>query len=255
MKGVPNGPVRIFPTQRALDDFMLGKWEEVSRSAVRRRGRFAVALSGGRTPVSFYERLAFSGRTMPWGKTDVFLTDERCVPADHPDRNYRMIGEKLLGRVPIPLKNLHPMPADLEPGMAAECYEKEMKTFFGLKDGEFPRFDLVLLGLGEDGHTASLFPGDAALAETRRLAVAVVRPAPDHHRISLTLPVINGADVIVFLVAGAKKAAVLKAVLEGPPDGLPAVLVRPGKGWPMFLSDREAGALLTPPPKVKRVKK
>jgi 6-phosphogluconolactonase len=253
VKAASERTVGVFPNRRLLDDVMLEEWTGAGQSAVRQGGRFVVALSGGRTPISFYERLAETSRNLPWEKTYVFLVDERCVPLDHPASNFRMIQAKLLRHVPIPLENIHPVPVEQGPREAAEAYEKEMRGFFGLQDREYPRFDLVLLGLGEDGHTASLFPGDAGLTERRRLAVAVAKPAPDHDRVSLTLPAINAAHVVVFLVEGANKAAALKAVLEGPPDGRPAALVRPRAGRSVFLADREAGALLTPPPRMKRI--
>jgi 6-phosphogluconolactonase len=245
MKTAPGHNVRVFPDRRALDEFMIGEWSGLCRAAVGRRGRFVVALSGGETPVAFYARLAFSGSDLPWRNTHIFLADERCVPLDHPDSNYRMIEANLLRRVPIPPENVHPIAADQERRAAAEAYESELRRFFRLADGEPPRFDLIMLGLGADGHTASLFPGDAGAGETRRLAVPVSRPAPDHDRVSLTLPVINAAEAVVFLVIHAAKAAVLKAVLEGPATGLPAAMVRPRAGPALFLADREAGALLS----------
>jgi 6-phosphogluconolactonase len=244
MKAAPAHNVRVFPDRRALDDFMIAEWSHLCRAAVERRGRFAAALSGGETPVDFYARLSFSGRDLPWRDTHIFLADERCVPLNHPDSNYRMIEANLLRRVSIPRRNVHPVLVDQEPRAAAEAYEGELRRFFRLADGEPPRFDLIMLGLGADGHTASLFPGHAAAGETR-LAVPVSRPAPDHDRVSLTLPVINAAEAVVFLVIHAAKAAVLKAVLEGPATGMPAAMVTPRTGPALFLADRAAAALLS----------
>ncbi|HMA54709.1 MAG TPA: 6-phosphogluconolactonase, partial [Acidobacteriota bacterium] len=215
-------------------------------------GRFAAALSGGRTPVSFFERLASSGGDLPWDKTHIFQADERLVPADHPDSNLRVIEAGLLRRVPIPKENIHAVPVGTEPQAAAADYEREMRLFFGLQEWDLPRFDLILLGLGEDGHTASLFPGSDALWEGRRLAVGVRRPAPDHDRVSLSLLTINAAHVVVFLVTGEDKAAALKAVLEGPSEGLPAAMVRPKGGRSVFLADKAAGSLLTSLPRTGR---
>lgn len=245
MKDPGKRTLRVFRTKKALDAFMVEEWAVVCKWAVGHGGRFAVALSGGTTPVSFYERLAASVRDLPWDRTHIFLTDERCVPFDHPDSNYGMIDVNLLRHVPIPAGNIHAVQTRLVPSAAAAAYETEIRTFFGLKDGEFPAFDLILLGLGEDGHTASLFPGDAAAAEKRRFAAAVARAAPDHDRVTLTLPVINRASAVIFLVAGAKKAPILKAVLDGPGSGLPAGLVRPSRGRTVFLADKDAGSLLS----------
>jgi 6-phosphogluconolactonase len=164
-----------------------------------------------------------------------------------------MIEAKLLRHVPIPRANVHPIPVSHELQAAARAYEKDLRAFFGLEEAGLPRFDLILLGLGEDGHTASLFPGSESLRETRRLAVAVERPIPDHPRVSLTLPVLNDAHVVVVMVSGETKASALKAVIEGPGEALPAALVRPREGRVVFLADKEAAKLLTSPPKMTRV--
>ncbi len=242
--------VSVFPDKSTMDGVMLEEWGAVSQAAVLRSGRFTAALSGGRTPVSFFERLAGSGRDLPWDKTHIFQADERLVPADHPASNLRMIEAKLLHHVPIPAANVHAVPVGEEPGAAAESYEQDMRAFFGLKEWDLPRFDLILLGLGEDGHTASLFPGAEALWEGRRLAVAVHRPAPDHDRVSLSLLTINAAHVIVFLVTGEDKASALKAVIDGPSEGLPAAMVRPREGRSVFLADRGSARLLAAPPRM-----
>jgi 6-phosphogluconolactonase len=246
MRAAPAHSVRVFPDRRALDEFMIGEWSVLCRAAVDRKGRFAAALSGGETPVDFYARLSFSGSDLPWNETHIFLADERCVPLDHPDSNYRMIAANLLRRVPIPSKNVHPVAADKGARAAAERYEKDLRRFFGLAGDNAPRFDLIMLGLGADGHTASLFPGDPGAAETHRLTVPVFRPAPDHDRVSLTLPVINEAEAVVFMVIHAAKAAALKAVLEGPAPAMPAAMVDPRSGPALFLVDRDAAALLSP---------
>jgi 6-phosphogluconolactonase len=245
VKGAGKRALRVFRTKEELDAFMVGEWAAVCRRAVARRGRFTAALSGGTTPVSFYDRLAARDRDLPWERTYIFLADERCVPFDHPDSNFGLIESKLLRYVPIPAGNIHAVQTRLEPSAAAAGYETEMRAFFGLEDGEFPGFDLILLGLGEDGHTASLFPGDAAVAETRRLAAAVIRAAPGHDRVTLTLPVINRASAVIFLVAGANKAAVLKSVIDAPEGGVPAALARSTSGRTLFLVDQEAGSQLS----------
>ena len=245
--------ISVFPNKRTMDGVLVEEWAAVAESAVLRAGRFVVALSGGETPVSFYERLSASGRGLPWEKTHIFQADERLVPADHPASNLRMIEAKLLRHVPIPAGNIHAVPVGREPQAAARGYEREISVFFGLGQWGLPRFDLILLGLGEDGHTASLFPGGEGLRETKRLVVAVERPAPDHPRVTLTLPVLNAAHVAVFLVSGEAKDSALKAVIEGPGETLPAALVRPRDGRSVFLADKEAAMLLASPPKMSRV--
>jgi 6-phosphogluconolactonase len=237
--------LRVFRTKKALDALMVEEWADVCRQAVGSRGRFAAALSGGTTPISFYKRLAAQGRDLPWDRTHILLADERLVPFDHPDSNYGMIDANLLRHVPIPPENIHPVQTSFEPSAAAAGYETELRAFFGLKDGEFPGFDLILLGLGEDGHTASLFPGDAVLAENRRLAAAVARGEPDHDRVTLTLPVIRSAGVVVFLVAGANKAAALKSLIETPEEEAPAALARSSRGQTIYLADKDAASLLS----------
>ncbi len=169
-----------------------------------------VALAGGRTPRALYERLALL--PYPWGEVEVFFGDERCVPPDHPASNYRMAREALLDRVGA---RVHPMV-----GCDPEAYERELASVFGPGP---PRFDLVLLGLGEEGHTASLFPGDPALEVSDRWVVLV--RGPDHLRMTLTLPVLSAARVALFLVAGSAKRGALAGLLAGAAD-LPAARVR-----------------------------
>ena len=170
-----------------------------------------VALAGGSTPRRLYERLATCD--FPWPETEIFFGDERCVPPDHPDSNYRMASEALLSKVPA---NVHRMPGET---CDAEAYEEELRQVFG---AGLPKFDLVLLGLGEDGHTASLFPGDPALEEKQRWVVRVERP--DHSRLTLTPPVLSAAQVALFLVSGAAKREALQRLRDG--DDIPAALVQ-----------------------------
>ncbi len=228
--------------------------------AVSSTGRFAVALSGGSTPRALYTLLAgdpFRSR-IPWSKVHLFWGDERCVPPDHPESNYRMVRETLLNRVPLPGENVHRMPAEQEdPNRGAAEYEQALKEFFGPVGASpptplRPRFDLILLGMGEDGHTASLFPGTAVLEETERLVTATDiqtqdrLPLQTRHRLTLTVPVINNAAQIVFLICGGSKASVLKEVLEGDsqPKRLPSQLIQPRDGKLLFIVDRAAASLL-----------
>jgi 6-phosphogluconolactonase len=191
--------------------------------------------------VGFYEHLA-TVRGLPWNKTHLFMADERFVPPESPDSNYGMLRKALLNRISIPPENIHPVPVS-EPSVtaSAEEYEKELKHFFNTDEGVIPRFDLILLGLGEDGHTASLFQGSAALGEKQRLAAPVMLGAALHDRVTLTFPVINHAHNIFFLVNGRRKKMVMRKLRLGYDMTLPAAMVKPEKGILTFLMDREAG--------------
>jgi len=197
---------------------------------------FTIALSGGGTPRGLYEMLAAPPyrEQIPWQRMHVFWGDERCVPPDHPGSNYRMAREALLDHVHIPARNVHRIHGELGPEAAAQAYNAKLRAFFG---APWPTFDLVLLGLGNDGHTASLFPGSDALKETARPAVGVTahyenRPA---QRVTLTLPAINAARQVLFLAAG--KAGIVQAVLNEPDAGYPAQHVRPTTGELVWLVD------------------
>jgi 6-phosphogluconolactonase len=209
------------------------------------RGRFSVALSGGSTPGALYRLLAeepYRGR-IPWEDVHLFWGDERCVPPDDPGSNYRLVNEALIAHIPIPPENVHRLQGELEPGAAARAYDRDLQDFFC---GPRPRFDLVLLGLGSDGHTASLFPGSEALKETERLAVAVQAHYHDRptQRVTLTLPAINSARQVLFLVTGKTKAEIVQAVLEGPAGRFPAQQAQPAAGQLSWLLDAEAGGQL-----------
>jgi 6-phosphogluconolactonase len=198
-------------------------WSREARAAAARRDRFRVALSGGRTPRSLF-RLLDAG--LPWDRTDVFWVDERYVPHGHAESNFRLARELLLAHVPAPAENLHPMPtASGDPDRDAAGYEQTLRAAF--PGQAWPRFDLVLLGLGEDGHTASLFPGDPALSERTRWAASARSPKGVRDRITLTVPAINAARLKVLLVCGEDKAAVLKKLVRGPDlqPPLPAQLI------------------------------
>jgi 6-phosphogluconolactonase len=177
--------------------------------------RSAVVLSGGSTPKSLYRLLATPKyrRHVPWEDVHFFWGDERCVPPDHPDSNYRMVHELLLSKVKIPARNIHRMAGEKDPSVAAAEYENELKEFFHLSAGELPTFHIVLLGLGEDGHTASLFPGSAAASETERLVIAAHVEKLNADRLTLTLPVLNHAERVIFLVDGKSKSATVKEIL------------------------------------------
>jgi 6-phosphogluconolactonase len=225
--------------------------EFVRRTAAGRADSrpFALALSGGSTPRRMFELLAGEPYRdqVPWRQVHFFWGDERTVPPDHRESNFGAANRALLSRIDIPEANLHRIQGELEdPGLAAARYEDEIRRFFGLAPGEIPRFDLVFLGMGADGHTASLFPGARGLREERRLAVATWVPKLSAHRLSLTCPVFNNAACIVFLVGGAEKGETLRQVLEGSdePHRYPAQLIRPQDGELLWYVDEAAAQRL-----------
>ena len=225
--------------QAAADEFI-----RCAREAMAHQGRFCVALSGGSTPRGVYSLLAQRPSDLPWSNIFVFFGDERHVPPDHPDSNYRMAKEALLSKVPIPETNVFRIRAELDANQAAQDYEDKLSSFFALKPGEFPRLDLIMLGLGDDGHTASLFPGSAALNETSRLVVANWVEKFQQYRITLTYPVINNAAEVMFLVSGAGKKEILKKVFSADSDEYPAQHVNTKHGVLLWLVDQEAALVL-----------
>ena len=236
--------VLVVPNAAALAEQAAERFAEAATKVMDESGRFSVALSGGATPQSLYARLAaepFRSR-VDWGRVQVFWGDERCVPPDHPDSNYRLAQELLLSRVPVPPEHIHRMRGEAaDQDLAAAEYAGEIQTAFGLRRGERPRFDLILLGMAEDGHTASLFPHSPALREVTRLAVAVYVGAVKGYRLTLTLPVLNNAARVLFLVSGSDKAGRLRSVLTGKPSpDAPASLVRPERGTLHWIVDRAA---------------
>jgi 6-phosphogluconolactonase len=238
--------VKILPDSAALEQ----AFHKLADAAVQERGRFCVALSGGNTPRAIYSLLASEHKELPWDRIHIFFGDERHVPPDHPDSNFRMASESLLSKVPIPEKNVHRIRAELAADVAATEYEQELVNFFHLGDHDWPRFDLIDLGIGEDGHTASLFPGSNALTETSRRVVANWVEKFKTFRITFTFPVLNHAAEIVFLVSGADKAQVLSEVLRAGARKYPSQSVQPENGRLLWLVDQDAGRLLrlaTPP--------
>ena len=216
----------------------------LSEDSVREHGRFTIALSGGSTPSPLYRKLALAPflDRIDWSRWQVFWSDERCVPRDHSDSSYRAARDALLDHVPLPLKQVHRMPGELPPDEGAEQYEATLTEAFGTP---FPSFDLVLLGVGEDGHTASLFPGSAALAESDRLVIAAVGRGQSH-RLTFSLPLINAARSVAFLVTDGSKAETIREVHRpgATANPLPAAMVRPPAGsvhW--FLTRAAAGQL------------
>jgi len=243
--------VRVLPTPQELFQAAAEEVVRFAIDAVRQRGRFSVALSGGSTPRGLYTLLAATARTaFPWTQTFFFWGDERHVPPDHPESNYRMVQEAMLSKVPVPTANIFRVPGeDDDAARAAETYEQTLRKFFQLRPGEAPRFDLILLGLGPDGHTASLFPGTKGLEERFHLVIANWVEKFRTDRITFTLPVLNNASCVTFLVSGADKADVLREVLEGkaPAEQYPAKLVQPTSGIVIWFLDRAAASALSTP--------
>ena len=248
MPGTEAREIRVLDTPDVLAETAASIVVEAACEAVAARGRFTVALAGGATPRASYARLAVAphaGR-IPWHRTFVFFGDDRGVPPDHPESNYRMAHETLLAKVPIPATQVFRIRAEAEdPEAAAAEYARTLADVFAIRRGEQPRFDLVLLGLGIDGHTASLFPGSPALKEVFRTVAAVhVAAAIVPQRFTLTFPVLNAAARVVFLVAGPEKAKIVRAALGMQGVSLPAGMVRPADGRLTWLLDRDAAALL-----------
>jgi len=220
---------------------------EQARKRVREQGRFTMALSGGKTPRVLFELLAGEFRkTIPWSQVHFFWGDERHVPHHHAESNYLLARKTLFCHLPVSRRQLHPIRTDLLPEACAEDYERRLKQFFGTRDPHPPALDLALLGMGADGHTASLFPDSPALGEEKRWARSVRVSKAESLRVTLTPPVLNQAREVIFMVSGREKAPTLKQVLVGPfrPHRLPAQIVRPPNGTVTWLVDREAAAEL-----------
>jgi 6-phosphogluconolactonase len=261
------GELRVYGDNEHLSGAAAELFVSAAAEAITARGRFRVALSGGSTPRRVYELLATDAfkKRVDWEHLDIFWGDERCVPADDRDSNYRMTAEALLRRISVPAANIHRVPTEISPpARVAEAYEGEIRRSFGGPPA-LPRFDLIYLGLGTNGHTASLFPHSPALKEASRLVLAdfvaeVIPPQqaknrlagdPGHAwRISMSAPLLNRGRTVAFLVAGREKAQVLREVLLGPrePDALPAQLIvledKVPEGKLLWLVDRAAAALM-----------
>jgi len=244
--------IRTLTTPQELFDAAAEEVIHAANEAVAERGRFTIALSGGNTPKSLYNLLAPNGRSsLPWDRMFFFFGDERHVPPDDAESNYRMANEAMLSKIPVAAANVFRVPAENpDAAAAAALYDQTLRQFFALAPGQFPSFDLILLGLGPDGHTASLFPGSSALQERSRLVVANWVEKFKTSRITFTLPVLNAARCVAFLVSGSDKAPALKAVLEGdaPGEQYPAKLVRPGSGKLIWMVDRAAASELSKTP-------
>lgn len=234
----------IFENTFSLNNDLLKKWMTLAKYSIAARGMFTVCLSGGKTPVEFFTKLCTMQDFDLWRKTHLFLADERFVDFDHSDNTWSLVQRILLDYVNIPKENLHPVNTEVESVfIAAEEYKNELQQFFKLKAGELPVFDLMLLGIGEDGHTASLFPGISGINDPQRLTMPTAVDYQPHERVSLTLPVINQARHKVLLVQGGNKAEILKKILIDRFD-CPASQVNAEAGSLTFLVDKKAAKLL-----------
>jgi len=239
--------IRVFGDLEALSWAAATRLEESARVSAIEKKSFSVALSGGSTPRLLYGLLgspAFAGR-LHWDDLHLFQVDERCVPPDDLQSNYRMIRQTLLETAPLPPENFHRMAAERpDRDEAAREYAEELARVLHPRAEDWPRLDMVFLGMGPDGHTASLFPGSQALAERRAWVVANFAPKLNSHRLTLTAPVLNAATHVIFLITGADKAKTLQQVLEGPDGQYPAQLIQPRDGRLTWLLDENAAQLL-----------
>jgi len=244
-----NVEIRILTTPQELFEVAAEEVVRAATEAVAQRGRFTIALSGGSTPKNLFNLLATNARTVfPWDRTYFFWSDERHVPPTDPESNYRMAEEIMLSKIPVNAGNVFRIAAENPDAAAvAEAYEQTLRKFFQLQPGQVPVFDLILLGMGPDGHTASLFPNTAGLQEKARLLIANWVDKLKANRLTMTLPVLNSAREVAFLASGTDKAQVLRTVLEEDvlPEQYPAKLVRPSDGRLIWFVDRAAASQLT----------
>lgn len=241
-----NYSIEIFSRREDLNQSVVEYFIDLARTSIQDHGIFSVALSGGSTPEPVYRTLGLPGKKkqLDWKNIHLFWGDERCVPPDHPDSNYRMVKKALLDHIRIPEENVHRVPAEFEPSMAARSYEAALRDFF---KGDYPKFDLVLLGMGDDGHTASLFPHSAGLKEEDRWFFENYTPDMDTWRLTLTKNAINAARHIAVLAVGESKADMLVEVLEGgfQPDEKPIQLIEPKNGQMVWFLDQAAAKKLS----------
>jgi 6-phosphogluconolactonase len=237
--------LKVFSTAEAMNESTARLLLDLAEKSVKERGRFVLCLSGGNTPLGLYTLLSMKpfSELVPWKRTYIFFGDERCVPSDDERNNAYMATSALLSKIDLPLSNIFPIPVDLPPAEAAKKYEESLQRFFG---EEVPRIDLILLGLGDNGHTASLFPGTAVLSEKSRWVKEVYVDELNMYRITMTIPLINKARHVLFLVTGEDKSQILKTVLTAPfqPEKYPAQLIRPEIGDVSWYADDKSSSRL-----------
>jgi 6-phosphogluconolactonase len=237
---ITDGPIQLAET--AANIFM-----STAKDCVTLRSLFTVAISGGSTPRDMHKLLAEEHylSATPWNKTHIFWVDERCVPADDPASNFGLAIRDFLERIPIPPEQIHPMPGEIAPEEGAKFYQEVMERVLQTKEEVFPIFDLIFLGMGKDGHTASLFPGTKSPRASGRWVIAVKGGNPNVYRLTLTYDVLNRAKRICFLVSGREKSPIVRTVLEHEEARLPAQEIQPVKGKLTWLLDKEAASLLS----------
>jgi 6-phosphogluconolactonase len=241
-----NLKIEVLSDLEALSHFAASIFVNASRNSIATKKRFVVAISGGSTPRRLYTLLGSVTyrNQIDWRHAHFFWVDERCVPKEDEESNFRTAFDSLLSKVSIPDGNIHRIRGEEDPDKAARDYEEDIRQFFRVSG--LPMFDLIILGMGEDGHTASLFPGSKSIEETKRLAVPVYLEKPNWNRITLTIPVLNNAVQIVFLVAGRSKASILSEILgdREKKKQFPAGLINPVHGYMTWLMDQRAAGKL-----------
>jgi 6-phosphogluconolactonase len=240
-----NPEVKIYPDKNTLIRESAAYISNVIQTTINEQNKCTFVLAGGSTPKGLYKTLASHEyrEKVDWRKVHLFWGDERCVRPEHPESNYRMAKETLIDHIDIPQENVHRIPAEKEPAETAREYEETINRFFG-DTSQLPVFDIILLGIGEDGHTASLFPGTEALEENKRWVTEVYVKKLNTHRITLTYPGINSGRNVIFLVAGSSKADIVRKVYRKADSKFPAVQVIPANGNLIYLLDKAAGKFL-----------
>lgn len=236
--------VFTFEGTSGIAEFFINKWREIGKEAIEKRGMFLVALSGGKTPKELYYKLSREKSMPSWGATHVFQVDERFVSRNHPDNNLFMIRRSLLRNISIPRKNVHAIRFEKTAGRAAERYAGDIKEFFALKKESLPVFDLIALGIGDDGHTASIFSEEDIAKGQNAVCISTNPKSFNYRRISLTLPVINNARNVVFLATSVYKAAAVRRALSQRGSKCPSAMVKPKKGRLFYAFDEHAASLL-----------
>ncbi len=231
--------IKVLTSMNEISQFLIDEWELSQKNALSKNNYFSVALSGGNTPKHFFQKLSEQKDKFNWEKTFIFMVDERYVPPDHNDNNYKMIKENLLKNINIPEKNLFPINTNLPIKESVIDYENKIIDFF--KKEIYPGFDLIFLGIGNDWHTASLFPESIVLNEKEKLVSYVDEKSINNKRITITFPLINNSKKIIFLVTGKNKAHVIKEIIINKNIKYPASLVNPKNGKLLFVLDKEAG--------------
>jgi 6-phosphogluconolactonase len=246
-----NREVQVLPDGAAIARRAAERIVEAAAAAVKEKGVFTISLAGGSTPKALYSLLASDASfrsQMPWGKTQIFFGDERHVPPDHADSNFRMASESMLSKVPLKPEQVNRVKGEYDDAeKAAKEYEQVLRSSFKLSAGQVPRFDVLLLGMGDEGHTLSLFPGTKALHDNGRLVVSNWIGKLFTERVTITAPVANNSALAIFMITKADKALALKGVLEGPyePEQLPSQLIQPANGKVLWLLDTTAASQLS----------